>query len=206
MLYGTNNHKISNCQYLISNERRRHFEIFTLDILLEIRNWILEINNRKNMKMNKKIVIPFALTTIALCSLSFYAGMQFAGGQNTDKRAQFAGQFGDMPNGAKTGTNVQRMRGGGMGMVSGEILSKDEKSITVKDRTGGSKIVFLGASTEVMKSAVGTLDDLAIGTDVITNGTPNADGSITATTVQIRPESQGFGTPGGIPTGTPKAQ
>ena len=158
------------------------------------------------MKMNKKIVIPFALTTIALCSLSFYAGMQFAGGQNTDKRAQFAGQFGDMPNGAKTGTNVQRMRGGGMGMVSGEILSKDAKSITVKDRTGGSKIIFLGASTEVMKSSVGTMDDLAVGANVITNGTPNSDGSITATTVQIRPEGQGFGTPGGVPTGAPKAQ
>jgi hypothetical protein len=41
---------ISNYQFLISNERpfdaaqgRRHLEIQTLDILLEIRNWILEI-------------------------------------------------------------------------------------------------------------------------------------------------------------------
>ena len=143
-----------------------------------------------------------AITAVVLCILSFYGGMQYAGIQRANQRAQFVGgqQFGGV------GGTQRVMRGTGGGMVAGEILSKDKKSITVKDRTGGSKIVFLGASTEVMKSAVGTLDDLAIGTDVITNGTPNADGSITATTVQIRPESQGFGTPGGIPTGTPKAQ
>jgi hypothetical protein len=157
------------------------------------------------MKLNKKIVLPFTLITIILCSLSFYAGMQYSVSKNTTQRVQFAGQFNRM---GQTETNGQRtgMRGAGVGMVSGEILSKDAKSITIKDRTGGSKIVFLGASTEVMKSAAGTIDDLAIGTNVITNGTANSDGSITATTVQIRPEGQGFGGPGSAPTGEPNGQ
>lgn len=150
------------------------------------------------MKLNKKIVLPFALITIILCGLSFYGGMQYAGSQRVNQRAQFAGgQFGGANSGQRTG-----MRGGGAGMVSGEILSSDAKQITVKDRTGGSKIVFLGTSSEVMKSVIGTIADLTVGTNVITNGTANTDGSITATTIQIRPEGQGFNAPGG----TAKAQ
>lgn len=156
------------------------------------------------MKLNKKIVLPFALITIILCGLSFYAGMQYSVSKNSTDRAPFAGQFNRM---GQTGANGQRtgMRGGG-GMVAGEILSKDAKSITVKDRTGGSKIVFLGASTEVMKSAAGTIDDLSVGDNVITNGTSNSDGSITATTVQIRPAGQGFVGPGSAPSEAPKGQ
>ncbi|MCX6739243.1 MAG: hypothetical protein NT098_04320 [Candidatus Parcubacteria bacterium] len=135
------------------------------------------------VRTKKQIGIMVAIT-IVLCGLSFYGGMKYSGSQSLNKRAEFAGQFGGVQNGAK---RTGMMRGGVGGMVSGEILSKDAKSITVKDRTGGSKMVFLGATTEVMKSAQGTIDDLAVGTSIITNGTPNADGSITAQTIQIRP-------------------
>lgn len=146
------------------------------------------------MKIKKQISI-FTIIIIIACGISFYGGIQYAGNQRARERAQFAnGQFG---NAQRTG-----MRGGGTGMVAGEILSVSEKSVTVKDRTGGSKIVFLGASSEVMKSVTGTITDLAVGTNIIANGTPNSDGSITATTVQIRPEGQGFG----APTETQKAR
>jgi hypothetical protein len=145
------------------------------------------------MKLNKKIVLPFALITIVLCVLSFYGGTQYSANQKASGLAQFAG--GQPFGGAATDApRTGAMRGGGSGMVSGEILSVDATSITIKDRTGGSRIVFLGTSSEVMKSVTGTIADLTVGTNVITNGTPNADGSITATTVQIRPAGQGFDT------------
>lgn len=133
------------------------------------------------------------IIAIVLCSISFYGGMRYAGSRSNNRA--IPGQFGMMQNGEKLGGSRAGIMRGGFGMVSGEILSKDAKSITVKDRTGGSKIIFLGSSTEVMKSALGTMDDLAVGTSVITNGTTNADGSITATSIQIRPA----GTPMGIP-------
>ena len=155
-------------------------------------------------KHTPKVIAGIIVTAILLCGISFYGGMKYAGSQNNARNAQFAGgQFG-----GQTGTTRTRTAGmrGGAGMVSGEILSKDIKSITIKDRTGGSKIVYLGTASEIMKSVIGTLDDLAVGTNVITNGTSNADGSITATTITIRPAGSTFGGPGGVPTGAPKAQ
>jgi len=143
-------------------------------------------------RTTKHIAIIVA-AAIILCGLSFSGGMKYAASRSNNRA--IPGQFGMMQNGEKLGGSRAGIMRGGFGMVSGEILSKDAKSITVKDRTGGSKIIFLGSSTEVMKSAQGTMDDLAVGTSVITNGTTNADGSITATSIQIRPA----GTPMGIP-------
>jgi hypothetical protein len=94
------------------------------------------------------------------------------------------------------------MRGGAGGLGSGgfttgQIIAKDATSITVQLMTGGvvpgattqsgSKIVFVDSNTKVTKQATGTLSDLAIGTEVSVTGTPNTDGSVSATAVQIRP-------------------
>jgi hypothetical protein len=151
------------------------------------------------MKKQTPILIAIA---VVLCGLSFFGGIQYSASQNASKRAQFSGQFeGDMSGGQRVVGMRTGNRGGDANMVSGQVLSVDTQSITVKDRTGGSKIVFLGSSTEVLKSVTGTPADLVVGANVISNGTPNADGSITATTIQLRPEEQTFGGPNGAPNG-----
>ncbi len=79
-------------------------------------------------------------------------------------------------------------------MIGGEVIAKDMTSITVKlrgtqtDNSAGSKIIFLSDATQVTKSAQGSTTDLSIGTQVSVFGTPNADGSVYAQSIQIRPE------------------
>ncbi|MBI3589113.1 MAG: hypothetical protein HY093_01720 [Candidatus Liptonbacteria bacterium] len=99
-----------------------------------------------------------------------------------EERQQKLQELDAKPSGFK-GRDGQR----GGGSANGEIISKDDKSVTIKLRDGGSKIVFFSDSTEITKSAEGTLSDLEIGKNISVKGTANSDGSITAQTIQLRP-------------------
>jgi hypothetical protein len=92
-------------------------------------------------------------------------------------RTQRAGQF-------QQGMGGRMMRGG---FTAGEILTKDATSLTVKGPDGSTKIVLYSPSTTVSKSAAGTIDDVAVGTNVVVTGKVNSDQSVTAENIQIRP-------------------
>ncbi len=139
--------------------------------------------------MNKLITIVIAVSVV-VGGGAFYGGMKYAqshapqrnaqGFQNLshEESQQRIRQFGGSGGG-------NRWAGGGF--TSGEILSKDDKSITVKMRDGGSKIIFYSDTTEVGKFVNGTLSDLEIGKTVSINGKANSDGSVTAESIQLRP-------------------
>lgn len=120
---------------------------------------------------------------------SFYAGMKY--GQKNASALRSAGTFSraQLGTGAANGAGGVRIaRGaGGGGFTQGTVIAKDDKSITVKIQTGGSKIVLMSATTPLMKTVSGSSSDVTIGTEVIVSGTSNSDGSITAQSVQIRP-------------------
>lgn len=132
--------------------------------------------------MNKQITI-FTIIVIAATGLSFYGGMKYNQTQSDAERTANRAQFGGGGNGTRG------LRGGavGGGFISGEVIAKDDASITVKLRDGGSKIIFLSGSAEVMKSSQGGVQDIIIGAQINANGTANSDGSVTAQTIQIRP-------------------
>jgi len=94
--------------------------------------------------------------------------------------------------------NFQRFgaaRQSGLSAVNGQIIAVDANSITVQlrqqpNQTGqgtGSKIVLYSNSTEISKFVNGTADDLTAGQNVMITGTANGDGSVTAQSIQIRP-------------------
>jgi hypothetical protein len=134
---------------------------------------------------NKKNITNISILVVAVI-VSFYAGTMYSKSQ-TPARGQFGAQGMMGVNGQFPGQNGATRGVRGNGMVSGEILSKDATSITVKSQDGSSKIVLVSGSTQVAKSAAGTQADLVAGTNVTVIGTANADGSVTAQSVQIRP-------------------
>lgn len=138
--------------------------------------------------MEKKTIIAGAVAAIIIGSGAFYAGETYAQGK-TPMRGQFGnGQFMQFAD-----AGMARGARGGAGMfTAGEILSKDATSITIKMQDGSTKIVLMGTSTPITKSAEGSLSDLSTGTNVVVTGSANADGSLTAQSVQIRPAGDMF--------------
>jgi hypothetical protein len=144
--------------------------------------------------MNKTNVIAVVVIVGIVGVAAFFSGMKYgrkdqpAG--NRQIMANFQGrQFGN------GGMQAARGRGAsGGGFVNGEIIKKDDTSVTVKLPDGGSKIIFINASSSVLKSTAGSAADLEAGKAVSINGTANSDGSMTAQMIQLR--DRPFGAPG----------
>jgi len=139
--------------------------------------------------MNKTLLALIA-GIIVIGGGAFYIGMTYAQPQ-TPARGQFSTN--QLPGGIAGGGARTGMNGG---ITFGEIISKDETSITIKMQDGSTKIVLVSSSAQVMKSTTGSINDLAVGTQVTVTGPANSDGSVTAQSVQIRPaDSMPIGTP-----------
>lgn len=130
---------------------------------------------------NKNIFLVFGLL-ILVGAGAFYGGMKYQEGQGGNNfvngvRGGMMGRNGVGQNGAR----------GGFRPVSGEIISADEKTITVKLQDGSSKIVLFSDKTTINKADVATKTDLKAGVKVAVFGTTNTDGSITAQNIQLNP-------------------
>ncbi|MFH1098551.1 MAG: DUF5666 domain-containing protein [Candidatus Uhrbacteria bacterium] len=137
----------------------------------------------------KKLIPVIVAVVIVVGGAAFYGGMRYERGKNghldfsSEQRRQAFQQTspragGFTRDGGRMDTNV----------ISGEIITQDDKSITIKINNGGSQIVFLSQDTEITKSVSGSSDDLTPGETVFVSGKQNRDGSITAQTVQLRPQ------------------
>jgi hypothetical protein len=144
-----------------------------------------------------KKILPFLIVAILAGGISFYGGSVFAKKQSPafPNGARANGQF--QMNGRMLGGQAAAGQGkNGAGFLNGEVVSKDGTSITLKlqntpgqaNGQTGSKIVFYSASTTVSKMASGSIDDLAPGTNVMVIGQTGTDGSVTAQSIQIRPD------------------
>jgi hypothetical protein len=133
--------------------------------------------------IDKRTTIFIAILLIA-SALSFYGGSRYATKATTTSSPQSDTAQGSF----RQGGARQRGQGAFSGLVNGKILSRNEQNIVVELRDGGSKIVFVSQGTEVTKFVSGSAADLAPNLNVSVNGDANPDGSITAKTIQLRPE------------------
>ncbi len=138
------------------------------------------------MKIEKNTLITAAIVAVVAFGGGTFYGKHSAGTTLSDLKNLSAadrrqargsrGGFGGISGGAA-----------GDSFVSGEVLSADAKSITVKLQDGGSKIIFISADTKVMKSTAGSIADVTIQSQITATGGAADGGNITAKTIQIRP-------------------
>jgi hypothetical protein len=132
----------------------------------------------------KKNLIILIIAIIVAGGAGFFGGTQYQKSTGTKvaangfNRAGFAG----MATGQRTGT---RNAANGSGFTSGQILAKTDNSLTIKLASGGSEIVFLAPSSQIMQSSTTTIANLNVGQSVMVTGTANSDGTVTAKTVQV---------------------
>ncbi len=160
------------------------------------------MNTSTSFSAGKLITIVIAVAVV-VGGGAFYGGMKYAQSKSSqgrfsqadfqnlqnlspEQRQQRLQDLGANASGFRARTGGQQ----GSGSASGEIIAKDDKSVTVKLRDGGSKIVFFADSTEIAKSVSGTPNDLEVGKSVVVNGKANQDGSITAESIQLRSNPQ----------------
>ena len=132
-----------------------------------------------NKYMNKS-VMSVVVAAVVIGGVVFYGGMKYSDAKAASQRQQRFGQTG-----ANIGGGFRGQSGGGL--ISGDIVSKDAQSITVNMRDGSSKVVFYSDTTEVSKFVAGAQSDLTVGKTVTIIGKSNSDGSVTATSIQLRP-------------------
>lgn len=124
----------------------------------------------------KKLLIIFFLGTILIIGGAFYAGMKY--GQSKFSLKTFQGFSPE-----SRGEFLWQRRG--RGFLSGEVIAKDGKSLTIKLPNGGTKIVFFSDSTQVSKTIEASINEIEIGKQIMVRGEENSDGTFTARTIQI---------------------
>jgi len=132
-----------------------------------------------------KKIIPIIVVLIIIGGGAFYGGMKY--GQKNfqnlslEKRQQLP--QGNVEKSFQKGFEKEV----GSGFLNGEVIAKDEQSLTLKMSAGGSKIIFFSDSTQISETAEGSVDDIEIGKQIVVSGEQNPDGSYTAKTIQLSP-------------------
>lgn len=131
--------------------------------------------------MQKNSLVITLVVALIVGAAAFFGGMKYQESKRTTAFRQF-------PN--VSGRGNAQFNGGnraGIRPVNGEIISSDDKSITVKLTDGSSKIVLVSDKTTINKASEAQKADLKTGETVAVFGSENTDGSVTAQNIQLNP-------------------
>lgn len=135
----------------------------------------------------KRIYVEIILVLV-IGAGAFFGGMKYQQSKTPAPSARFAGAA-DLQ-GAARFRNGQLGAQPGTGFITGQIISLGAGSLTIQiPNNGGSKIVLYSSTTPIMKTTEGTASDLTSGANVQVTGKTNTDGSVTAQSIQLRPQT-----------------
>lgn len=126
--------------------------------------------------MKTNTIILGVILLLVIGGISFGIGYKVAQAKSSITR-QFI---------SRNGTPSAGMRVGNRQTI-GEIISLDDKTMTVKMADGSSKIVLLSSTMTINQLADAKVSDLKVGSKVAVFGTNNSDGSQTATSIELNP-------------------
>ena len=136
-----------------------------------------------------KKIIPIIIISIIVAGGTFYGGMKYGQSKNplsNLSRQNFQNLSSEQRQQLQANAGGNFQRGAGTNLLNGEVIVKDEQSLTLKMPDGGSKIVFFSGSTKILKTTDGSIDDIGIGEQIMVSGEQNSDGSYIAQTIQER--------------------
>jgi len=153
--------------------------------------------------MNNTIIVGI-VAAVVFGGGGYYLGMQKATSSTTAATATGAAFAGRGAGGAG------RFGGGaaGGGFTGGTILSIGSGTMTIQmaaststSATTGTKIVLFDTTTQVSEMQTVAPSALTVGQSVTVTGATNSDGSVTATSIQVRPaRTSGLERPATTPT------
>jgi len=134
-----------------------------------------------------KKIIPIIIALVIVGGGAFYGGMKY--GQSKSPLSNLSRQnFQNLSPEQRQQLSQGRTGGGtGANFLSGEVITKDEQSLTLKMSDGSSKIVFFSDSTQISETTGGSIGDVEVGKQIMVSGDQNSDGSYTAKTIQLSP-------------------
>jgi hypothetical protein len=147
----------------------------------------------QNMKKSTQVIV-----SIVIAVVFFGAGWSIKGSSSSSPTTGASTMAGLYSGAGGTRSFAGRSGGAGNGLVAGKIVSVDPTSISVSlpnststTATTGSTVVLYSTGTSILKSVIGSAADLTVGDSVTVQGSANSDGSMSATSIQIKPTQTG---------------
>lgn len=149
--------------------------------------------------MMKNMLLAGA-AVLLIGSGAFYGGFLY-GKSKTFSPSGFSGRNGEFlgrntdgsmrnRDGQGQGAGTQQGNRNGQDSVFGEVLSKNDTSMTVKTQNGGSRIVYFSDKTSEGISDSTALSNVSTGQSVMASGVGNGEGALVAHMILVYPTDQ----------------
>ena len=144
------------------------------------------------MKKYKLHIIWGIIVVVALVGGIFW-------GKSMASASSLARSGGRFTFGSSTAGGFAGRAGAGGGFTAGQVTAIDSNSLTLQLANGNSENVFYSSSTQVIVPQPASISSIQTGSMIMVGGTQNSDGSVTASTIQVRGSGgSGSGVGGGF--------